>query len=156
MTSMLKPWTHILPLWLHTGKEAHRFRIFSLLQILKRVMAYSTPRSLHTVHSEGINCTLVRGTVHHSTIHKEKSNKMQQCIKLLLFYIYMKLNMFRATHRPSSGAYNCTGSLWFFILGRLFGRVVGARCQAHCAIHCSIMLDFIYELEVVQVFCYFS
>jgi len=33
----------------------------------------------------------------------------------LLFHIYMKLNMFRATHRPSSGAYNCTGSLWFFI-----------------------------------------
>jgi hypothetical protein len=31
-------------------------------------------------------------------IHKEKSNKMQQCIKILLFHIYMKLNMFRATH----------------------------------------------------------
>jgi hypothetical protein len=29
-------------------------------------------------------------------IHKEKSNNMQQCIKLLLFHIYMKLDMFRA------------------------------------------------------------
>jgi len=29
---------------------------------------------------------------------------MQQCIKILLFQIYMKLNMFRATHCPSSGA----------------------------------------------------
>jgi len=28
---------------------------------------------------------------------------MQQCIKTL-FPIYMKLDMFRATHRPSSGA----------------------------------------------------
>jgi len=28
---------------------------------------------------------------------------MQQCIKVLL-HIYTKLNMFRATHRPSSGA----------------------------------------------------
>ena len=37
-------------------------------------------------------------------IHKEKSNKMQPCIKILLFQIYMKLNVFRATHRPSSGA----------------------------------------------------
>jgi hypothetical protein len=46
----------------------------------------------------------VRGSVHHSTIRKEKSNKMQRCIKILLFHIYMKLNMFRATHRPSSGA----------------------------------------------------
>jgi hypothetical protein len=26
------------------------------------------------------------------TIHKEKSNEMQQCIKILLFHIYMKLN----------------------------------------------------------------
>jgi len=26
---------------------------------------------------------------------------MQQCIKILLFHTYMKLNMFRATHRPS-------------------------------------------------------
>jgi len=32
-----------------------------------------------------------------------KSNKIQQCIKIL-FHIYMKLNIFRATHRPSSGA----------------------------------------------------
>jgi hypothetical protein len=32
-----------------------------------------------------------------------KSNKMQQCNKIL-FLIYMELNMFRATHRPSSGA----------------------------------------------------
>jgi len=46
----------------------------------------------------------VRGSVHHSTICKEKSNKMQQCAKILLFHIYMKLNMFRVTHRPSSGA----------------------------------------------------
>jgi len=29
---------------------------------------------------------------------------MQQRIKILLFHIYMKLNMFRATNRPSSGA----------------------------------------------------
>ena len=42
--------------------------------------------------------------VHHSKIHEEKSNKMQQCIKILLFTIYMKLDIFRATHRLSSGA----------------------------------------------------
>jgi len=29
---------------------------------------------------------------------------MQQCVKILLFSICMKLNMFRATHRPSSVA----------------------------------------------------
>jgi len=37
-------------------------------------------------------------------VHKEKSNKMQQDIKILLFHIYMKLNMFRATYHPSSRA----------------------------------------------------
>ena len=26
----------------------------------------------------------------------------------------MWFNMFRASPRPSSGAYNCTGSLWFY------------------------------------------
>ena len=53
------------------------------------------------------------------TRFKKKSNNLQKCIKILLFYIYMKLNMFLATHRPLSGAQNCTGSLWFFTRGRL-------------------------------------
>jgi predicted transcriptional regulator len=39
-----------------------------------------------------------------NTFIKKKSNKMQQCIKILFFHIYMKLNMFRATYRPSTGA----------------------------------------------------
>jgi len=43
---------------------------------------------------------------------------MQQCIRIL-FHIYMKLNMCRAIHRPSSGAQNCTSSLWFCIHGVL-------------------------------------
>ena len=34
---------------------------------------------------------------------QRKSNKMQQYINIL-FHIYVKLNMFRATYRPSSGA----------------------------------------------------
>jgi hypothetical protein len=51
-----------------------------------------------------ISCLDERESVHHSKIHTEKFNKMQQCIKILLFHIYIKLNMFRATHRPSSGA----------------------------------------------------
>ena len=53
---------------------------------------------------------------------------MQQCIKIL-FQIYMKLNKFRATHRPSSGAQNFTSSLWFCIRGRLLDGVVTGQCQ---------------------------
>jgi len=32
----------------------------------------------------------------------------------LLLDVYVWLNMFRAPLRPSSGAYNCTRSLWFY------------------------------------------
>jgi len=32
----------------------------------------------------------------------------------LILDVYVWLNMFRASHRPSSGAYNCTRSLWFY------------------------------------------
>jgi hypothetical protein len=47
---------------------------------------------------------LCTGTLQPFAVLKEKSNKMQQRIKILLFHIYLKLNMFRATHRPLSGA----------------------------------------------------
>jgi len=45
----------------------------------------------------------------------------------LLFYVYMKLNMFRATHRPSSGAQNGTSSLWICIREGLLDVVVAGR-----------------------------
>jgi len=35
---------------------------------------------------------------------KKNPTRCKQCIKILLFHIYMRLNMFRATHRPSSWA----------------------------------------------------
>jgi hypothetical protein len=53
------------------------------------------------------------------SMHKEDPTRCNNVSEFLLFHIYVKLNMFRGTHRPSSGAQNCTGSLWFFIRGRL-------------------------------------
>ena len=44
--------------------------------------------------------------------------------------MYVKLNMFRATHRPSSRAHNCTGNLWFIIRGRLLDVVRHILCPA--------------------------
>jgi hypothetical protein len=41
----------------------------------------------------------------------------------------MKLNMFRATHCPSSGDQNCTSSFWFFIRERSLVVVVAGRWQ---------------------------
>jgi hypothetical protein len=51
----------------------------------------------------------------------------------LLFHVYMNLNMFRATHRPSSGAQNCTSSLWFCMHERLLeAEVAGHMQQPQC------------------------
>ena len=39
---------------------------------------------------------------------------MRMFFTSLLPEVYMCLNMFRASPRPSSGAYNYTRSLWFY------------------------------------------
>jgi len=41
------------------------------------------------------------------------TNKMQLCNRIYYSKVYWRLNMFRAAHRSSSGALNCTCSLWF-------------------------------------------
>jgi len=101
-------WIHLLP--------THR-------SVLKRCKSYKTTISIFGLlyHLPPPNfhliwCSWIR--VSWYNLYR-KSDKMQQCIKVLLFRIYMKLNMFRATHRPSSGAKNYTSSLWFYIRGRL-------------------------------------
>jgi hypothetical protein len=43
---------------------------------------------------------------------------MQQFSKFITWR-YLWLKMFRASYRPSSGAHNCTRSLWFCIRCRL-------------------------------------
>jgi hypothetical protein len=45
----------------------------------------------------------------------ERTKKMQMCGRIYYFSVSELLNMFRATHRPSSGAQNCNYSLWFYI-----------------------------------------
>ena len=53
-------------------------------------------------------------SVHHHTI---QINKLTRCDSFtsLLLDVYVPLNMFRAPPRPSSGAYNCINSLWFYL-----------------------------------------
>jgi hypothetical protein len=75
----------------------------------------------------------VRGSVHHSKIHKENPNKMQQCIKILLFHIYMKLIMFRATP-PIIRSLKLHWQALVSHTRKVVGRVVGGHCQAqYCA-----------------------
>jgi hypothetical protein len=54
------------------------------------------------IHVNTVRC-LYRTPLEDEQISYRKSNEMSQCIKIL-FHIYVKLNIFRATHRPSSGA----------------------------------------------------
>jgi len=42
------------------------------------------------------------------------TNQMQQFYKFITWR-FVSLNMFRAPSRPSSGAYNCINSLWFYL-----------------------------------------
>jgi hypothetical protein len=41
------------------------------------------------------------------------TNQVQQFYKFITWR-FVSLNMFRAPPRPSSGAYNCTNTLWFY------------------------------------------
>jgi hypothetical protein len=47
----------------------------------------------------------------------------------LLLDVYVWLNMFRASPRPSSGAYNCTRSLWFYCWREVAGALLVVVCQ---------------------------
>jgi len=55
----------------------------------------------------------VRKSVHHHTIQINQTTRRKNFISLSLD-VYVWLNMFRAPLRPSSGAHNCTRSLWFY------------------------------------------
>jgi hypothetical protein len=47
----------------------------------------------------------------------------------LLLDVHVWLNMFRARPRPSSGAYNCTRSLWFNRWREATGALLVVVCQ---------------------------
>jgi hypothetical protein len=75
----------------------------------------------------------VRESVHHSKIHKGKSNKTQQCIKILLFHIYMKLIMFWGETPFIIRSLKLRWQLLVFHTWEVVGFVVGGGCQANCA-----------------------
>jgi len=56
-----------------------------------------------------------RKSVHYHTIQINQPTRCSSFTSLLLV-VYVWLNMFRVPLRPSSGAYNCTRSLWFYLL----------------------------------------
>jgi hypothetical protein len=84
-----------------------------LFKILSCPMGlYITSLSSYTTKPKQTNYDFdICKSVHHHTI---QINQPTRCNSLLL-NIHMWLDMFRASHRPSSGPYNCTRSLWFYL-----------------------------------------
>jgi len=75
----------------------------------------------------------IRGSVHHSTILKEKSNKMQKPIKIFIIpYLYEAQHVSDDT-APIIRSLKLHWQPLVFHTWKVVGRVVGGRCQAHCA-----------------------
>jgi len=53
----------------------------------------------------------------HGSVHRNMTQQKYQpdaaCNRIYYSKVYWKLNMFRAAHRSSTTALNCTCSLWF-------------------------------------------
>jgi len=75
----------------------------------------------------------VRGSMHHSTVHKKKSNTMQQCIKIFIVpYLYEAQHVSGDT-QPIIRSLKLHWQPLVFHTWKVVGRVVGGRCQAQCA-----------------------
>ena len=71
----------------------------------------------------------VRKSVHH---HAIQINQIRyNSFTSLLLDVYVWLNMFRSPLRPSSGAYSCIWSLWFYRWSVVGGGVVGRGLPDH-------------------------
>jgi len=71
----------------------------------------------------------VRGSVHHNTIHEEKSYKTQQCFKIFIPYLYEAQHVRVDTPRISRSLKLHYQPLVFHTW-KVVGRVVSGRCQA--------------------------
>jgi len=74
----------------------------------------------------------VRGSVHHSTIHREKPNKMQECIKIFIIpYLYEAQHVSGETP-PIIRSLKLHWQPLVFHTWKAVGCVVGGRCLAQC------------------------
>jgi hypothetical protein len=64
-------------------------------------------------HKKEMNYLTFRKSVHHQTNQIIQPTRCNSFTSLVLD-VYMWLNMFRVSPHPSSGAYNCTRSPWFY------------------------------------------
>jgi len=109
---------------------SHNGKIFGKKGLLKiqRVLWFSLRLFFQTF-------LILRRTGGHmiKNVHRFQINQTTRCNSFtsLLLDVYVRLNMFRALLRPSSGAYNCTRSLWLNHWSVVVGAVVGRGLRDH-------------------------
>ena len=93
---------------------------------------------LHLDKQSYVFLTFASSCYHH-TIQINQSTRCSS-FTILLLDIYVWLNMFRAPLRPSSGAYNCTRSLWFYRWSVVVGALLVVVCQKRYHLHVKNLL----------------
>jgi hypothetical protein len=73
----------------------------------------------------------IRGSGHHSTICKEKSNEMQECIKIFIIPSLYEAQHVSGDTSPIIGSLKLHWQPLVFYTWKVAGCVVGGRCQAH-------------------------
>ena len=95
----------------------------------------------------------VRKSVYHHTIQIIQPTRFNSFTSLLLD-VYVWLNMFRVSPRPSPGAYNCTRSLWFYRWRAAVGALLVVVCQTiqptRCNSFTSLLLDVYMWLNMFR------
>jgi hypothetical protein len=97
--------------------------------VVKKKWSYtSIPLQTFMVCTEATLTFDVRKSVHHQTIQIIQPTECNSFTTLLLD-VYMWLNMFWALPRPSSRAYNCISSFWFYCWNVAVAALIAVVCQ---------------------------
>jgi hypothetical protein len=104
-----------------------RFEVFTAVILEIQVFWNVTPGqwAISSQHFEESN---VRKSAHHHMIQINQPIRRNSFTSLLLD-VYVSLNMFWALPRPSSGAYKCISSPWFYRWSVVVAALLVVFCQ---------------------------
>ena len=97
-----------------------------------------------------------RGSVHHSTIRKETSKKMQQCTKIIIIPYLYEAQHVSADTPPIIRSLKLHWQTLVLHKWKVVGRIVGGRCQAqknpNKMQQCikSFIIPYLYEAQHVR------
>jgi len=117
-----------------------------IIIIIIIIISSSSSSSSINQHVAVTPVTITRVSYRKNTVQIIQSTKCNTFTSLLLD-VYMWLNMFRASPRPSSVAYNCTRSLWFYRWREAAGAMLVVVWQTAT----NTARKMMHELEKVKV-----